>query len=109
MPELSHHTKKLIEQYQQWHRSLEPKEEVSTIHVDEVAAKVAAFYEKIRDIIDWQEEHLLKRRAIERMLKRRLFAGVDLINGTIAETKIAEPLVLELIRGGHFRNDTIET
>lgn len=109
MPELSHHTKKLIEQYQQWHRSLEPKEEVSTIHVDEVAAKVAAFYEKIRDIIDWQEEHLLKRRAIERMLKRRLFAGVDLINGTITETKIAEPLVLELIRGGHFQNDTIET
>jgi len=109
MPQLSQPTQKLISRYQQWHQSLQPKEEIPTIHVDEVASKVAAFYEKIRGIIDWKEEHLLKRRAIERILKRRLFSQMDLTNGNFSpQILIAEPLVLELIRGGHFPNDKIE-
>jgi len=108
MTQLSEPTQKLIQRYQLWHQSLQPKEGVPTIHVDEVASKVAAFYEKIRGIIDWKEEHLLKRRAIERILKRRLFSKLDLSNGNIFEDpNIAEPLVLELIRGGHFPNDKI--
>lgn len=109
MAQLSQATQKLISRYQQWHQSLQPKEGIPTIHVDEVASKVAAFYEKIRGIIDWKEEHLLKRRAIERILKRRLFSQMDLTNGRLSsQGLIAEPLVLELIRGGHFPNDRIE-
>ncbi len=95
---LSQATNTLISRYQKWHQSLQPKEGIATIHVDEVASRVAAFYEKIRGIIDWKEEHLLKRRAIERILKRRLF---------VEGSDIAEPLILELIRGGHFPNDKI--
>lgn len=108
MPQLSQSTQELIGRYQAWYQSLQPKEGVSTIHVDEVASRVAAFYEKIRGIIDWKEEHLLKKGAIERILKRRFFSGVDLANGNFSGNKIAEPLVLELIRGGHFPNDKIE-
>lgn len=108
MPQLSQATEKLISRYQQWFQSLQPKEGVATIYVDEVASRVAAFYEKIRGIIDWKEEHLFKRGAIERILKRRLFSQLDLSNGNFAESSIAEPLVLELIRGGHFPNDKIE-
>lgn len=108
MAQVSEQTQKLIQQYRAWYQSLQPKEGVATIHVDEVASKVAAFYEKIRGIIDWKEEHLLKRRAIERVLKRRLFSQLDLTNGNITQGSIAEPLVLELIRGGHFPNDKIE-
>ncbi len=109
MPQLSQPTQKLIQRYQFWYQSLQPKEGVSTIHVDEVASKVAAFYEKIRGIIDWKEEHLLKRRAIERILKRRFFSQLDLTNGNLTKkVLIAQPLVLELIRGGHFPNDKIE-
>jgi len=99
MPQISKPSQKLISAFEAWHKSLQPAENASTIHVDEVASKVAAFYEKIRGIIDWKEEHLLKRRAIERILKRRIL---------LEETGIAEPLVLELIRGGHFPNDRIE-
>jgi len=99
MPKVSELTQKLISKYEQWHMSQEPKKNVATIHVDEVASKVAAFYEKVRGIIDWKEEHLLKRRAIERMFKRRVL---------MEEKDIAEPLILELIRGGHFPNDQIE-
>ena len=73
MPQLSQSTQKLIQQYQDWYRSLQPKEGISTIHVDEVASKVAAFYEKIKGVVDWREEHLLRKQAIERSLKRRIF------------------------------------
>ena len=106
MSQISQSTQKLIQLYQFWYQSLQPKEGVSTIHVDEVASKVASFYEKIRQIVDWKEEHLMKRAAITRKLKRR-FLGLEL-NGLSVENKIAEPLVLELIRGGHFPNDKIE-
>ena len=101
MPELSQKTQKLIQRYQNWHQSLEKKEGVAVLHVDEVAAKVAAFYEKIRGVIEWKEEHLLRKTAIERVLKRRFFLMED-------GEEIAGPLVLELIRGGHFPNDSIE-
>lgn len=101
MAELSQLTQQLIQKYQNWYRSIQPKEGVATLHVDEVASRVAVFYEKIRGVVDWREEHLMRKAAIERNLKRRLLLkqkGED----------IASPLVLELIRGGHFPNDKIE-
>ncbi len=106
MHQLSQPTQKLISHYQRWYQQLQPKEGVSTIHVDEVASKVAAFYEKIREIVDWKEEHLMRRAAIIRKLKRR-FLDWEL-NNLSKSKEIAEPLVLELIRGGHFPNDRIE-
>ncbi|MEA3344385.1 MAG: hypothetical protein U9Q16_01770 [Patescibacteria group bacterium] len=107
MSELSEPTQKLIKEYQIWQQSIEPKQGIVTIHADEVASRVAAFYERIRGIIDWKEEHLLKRRAIERILKRRLFSQMDITNGNFSQISIANPLILELIRGGHFPNDKI--
>ncbi|MDO8435930.1 MAG: hypothetical protein Q7S82_00895 [bacterium] len=100
MPELSQSTQKLISQYQNWQQSLQQKDNVGGIHVDEVASAVAAFYERIRELLDWREEHLMKKMAIERVLKRRLLISDD-------GASVAEPLVLELIRGGHFLNDRI--
>ncbi|MFH1462266.1 MAG: hypothetical protein ABIG08_00985 [bacterium] len=100
MPELSQSTKQLIQKYQSWHAAQQRKEDTPTIHVDEVASAVAAFYEKIREMVDWREEHLIRRAAIERILKRRLLL---VKNGE----DVALPFVLELIRGGHFPNDRI--
>jgi len=101
MTEISPPTKKLINQYQTWYQSLKSKEETPTIHVDEVASAIASFYEKIRGIIDWKEEHLLRKSAIERILKQTLFLSTDI-------KEMAESLVFELIRSGHFPNDKIE-
>lgn len=100
MPILSHLTKNLIQRYQEWYLALEPKEGVVTLHVDEVTSAIARFYEKIRDIVDWREEHLLRKYAIERILQRRILLGEDV-------SQIAESLVLELIRAGHFPNDAV--
>jgi len=106
MNELSEATKKLITQYNIARKQDQPKQGITTIHVDEVAKKVAAFYEQIRTIVDWKEEHLMRRAAIIRKLKRKFF---DLELNNFSETQnAAESLVLELIRGGHFPNDEIE-
>ena len=106
MQELSEATKKLILQYKLAYQQNLPKQGVTTIHVDEVAKKVAAFYEQVRTIVDWKEEHLMRRAAIIRKLKRKFF---DLGLSNYSETgNAAESLVLELIRGGHFPNDRIE-
>jgi hypothetical protein len=109
MAEFSQATKNLINKYKLWQNSLKPKEGVSTIHVDEVASKVAAFYEQIRTVVDWQEEHLMRRSAIIRKLKGK-FLNIEINENTQIpqDNEMAEGLVMELIRGGHFANDFIE-
>lgn len=100
---------KLIKQYQQGLQAQKLPEGVPTIHVDEVASKVAALYEKIRQIIDWKEEHLIRRTAIERILKRMLLSEISgaLLVSDLDSGEIAESLVAELVRGGHFPNDAV--
>jgi len=106
MNELSESTKKLISRYSLAKKKGIEKPSAPTLHVDEVAKKVAALYEQIRTIVDWKEEHLMRRAAIIRKLKRRFF---DMELNNFSETKnAAESLILELIRGGHFANDKIE-
>ncbi len=92
-----------------WAKEQKKKPKPAVIHVDEIASKLAVFYEKIRKVVDWKEEHLLRRGAIERVLKRKLISeisGLSLLPNADPK-KIAEPLINELIRGGHFPNDRI--
>ncbi len=72
-----------------------------TIHIDYVASKIATLYEKLRQVIDFQEDHLLRKNTIERILKRRILLSMG------NEEEIAKPLIFELIRGGYFSNDKI--
>jgi hypothetical protein len=99
---------KLIELYKQGLRT-QTKRSGAVIHADEIASKVARFYEKIRKITDWKEENVLRRSAIERILKRNLLPQISNLNTIfkLQAEEIAEPLVLELVRGGHLPNDTI--
>jgi hypothetical protein len=100
MPEISSQTKKLVQDYRDWQRSLQ-NEKGPTLHTDEVISKIATIYEKTRGLLDWKEEHLLRRAAIWRILKRNLLLMV--------RQKIeAQSFMLELIRAGHFPNDSIE-
>ena len=100
MSELSEATKKLISRYILAQKKDTEKPDSPTIHVDEVALRVAAFYEQVRTIVDWKEEHLMRRAALIRKLKRRFF---DLQMKNFSETgDTAESLVFELIRGWTF-------
>src|SRR3989344_5119350 len=100
MTNLSPHTKELLSKYLAWYQSLKPKKHVSVLGVDEIASKVAAFYEKIRGVVDWQEENLLRKTAIGRILRRRLLMKTE-------GEEVAEGLLQELIRGGHFPNNQL--
>src|SRR3989344_474848 len=80
MSEISESTKNLIDKYSFWQKSLKPSDSAPTIHVDEVSSKVAAFYEQIRTIIDWKEEHLVL----------ELIRGGYFPNDRIEESKIQD-------------------
>lgn len=68
--------------------------------ISEAISRVAFIYEKVRNALDYKEEHLLIKLAIQRILKRKFLPGVD-------PAAIAQPLVIELIRGGYIRNNTL--
>ncbi len=97
---ISPEVRKLIEEYKRWQKESEARVEEEVISVDEVVARVALFYEKIREIVDWREEHLLRKTAIERILKRRL--AVYKVHEDFAHNFLSE-----LVRGGHFPNNRI--
>ncbi len=85
------------------------RHDITPLHVDEMASRIAKFYEMVRKVIDWKEDSVLRRSAIERILKRLLFpkiSGVS-INGTIDTYKFAFIITIDLIRGGHLPNDEI--
>jgi len=108
MPEISSNTQKLIKKYSSYHNSLQKREKEPVVSVDEISVRVASFYEKIRGVVDWKGEHFLKRGAIERVLKRKIFSQINISDGKFTKESIeAEPLIVELIRSGHFPNDTI--
>ncbi len=93
-----------------YHDQKEPEksdEEIPKIKVSELVSKMAFYYEKIRNTVDYQEEHLLQKNAIERILKRQI-----VIEGAIAakerdNNKIAQHLLTELIRAAYLPNNTI--
>ena len=70
--------------------------------VSEASSALAFYYEKIRNIIDYQDEHLLRQNAIKRILSRRLIFQES-------RSDIADALVKELIRSRYFSNNTIPT
>jgi hypothetical protein len=98
----------LVKQYQQGLID-QRKGETASIHVDEIASKVARFYEKIRKVVDWKEENVMRRGTIIRILKRNLLSKITNLNfnGSLDVDKLAESLTMELIRGGHLPNDEV--
>ena len=78
----------------------EPKDRDKKISVNPVVSKVATMYEKLRTAMDYRDEELILRTAIERILKRRiLFGGVG--------KPIAEPLVRELVWARYFPDESV--
>lgn len=70
------------------------------IRVNKMVSKLAFFYEKIRNTLDYGDEHLIRKNTIERILKRRLIENVT-------GSDISRFLINELIRGGYIEDDTL--
>lgn len=74
--------------------------EGEVISVSDTVSKAASVYEAIRNTLEYDEEHRLRRNAIRRILKRRLGAQEDL-------DLIAQELLHELIWARYFPNKAI--
>ena len=80
-------------------------EDIPRIKVSTLISKMSFYYEKIRNYVDYKEEHLLRKNAIERTLKRQI-----IIEGVIKEKSVEEMsthLLTELIRAGYLPNNEI--
>jgi hypothetical protein len=75
-------------------------ESAEKITVNVLVSKVAIFYEKFRTAMDYGSEETIPRRAIERILKRRLFLDKN-------PKSLAQDLVRELIWAGYFPNASV--
>lgn len=78
----------------------EPHSHHGKIVVNQLVSKVASWYEKLRNVMDYREEEVILRATIERILKRRILLGGD-------GKKIAEPLVRELIWARYFPDESL--
>jgi len=75
------------------------KKENETITVSETVSAAASFYEGIRNALEYDEEHLLRRNAIRRILKRR-FGEEDV-------SSLASDLLHELIWARYLPNGSV--
>lgn len=83
------------ENYQEHYPKDEPK-----IQVDLLVSKIASFYEKIRNAVDYRAEHLLRKNAVHRILKRKILVEKEGVS-----EKIAHDIIVELIRARYLEND----
>lgn len=88
--------------------AVESGEKENAIHADEIVGSVAFIYEKLRNIVDFKEERLLRKEAIHRILKRKLFLQ-DIKKLMLIDLKqqVAESLIKELIQARYIINDTL--
>ncbi len=87
--------------YQDQNKKEEEDESVTKIAVNDIISKMSFFYEKIRNAVDYKEDHLLRKNAIERILRRLFMMGHE------KPDEIAKTLIIELIRAGYLPNNQI--
>ena len=80
-----------IESAEEAHRAA-PRGEM--LEVSTIVGKAASFYEKLRYLIDYREEHTIRRAALERILKRRVFIELKAESGLV--------LLQELVDGKYI-------
>ena len=93
-------TQKLIERLKKSDLKVIYPESEAKIQVDVFVSRIANIYEKIRNAIDYKEDHLLRKSAIFRILQRRMVIKVSIED-------LAPALVKELIRAGYLENNLI--
>lgn len=96
---ISNYTDHLLKVYE---NRLRPREipEQQAIKVSRAVSFFAFWYEKMRNAVEYREDHLIRRAAVERILKRRLMFNEQGVG-------IAEPLIKELLWAGYIKNGSI--
>ncbi|MDP2684710.1 MAG: hypothetical protein Q8P20_06765 [bacterium] len=100
MTQISQPTIKFLNKYGEGFQQgvIDPDE--TKIKIQMTISRVASVYEKIRNAIEFKDEHLLRKNAIQRMLKRRIYTEEK-------KDQLGSLLISELIRAKYLVNDTI--
>lgn len=88
-------------------KSKDEDEDKPKIVVSELVSKMAFYYEKLRNTVDYKEEHLLRKNAIERILTRQIIIEGAITIKEREASDISEHLLTELIRAAYLPNETI--
>jgi hypothetical protein len=103
--------KKLFQIIYREENKLEEKEDdnVPRLRVSTMVSKMAFYYEKIRNSVDYKEEYLLRKNAIQRILHRQIvISGAMALNHKeFNNQEISRNLLIELIRAGYLSNNKI--
>ena len=94
---ISKYTEALIDK---WTESSHPSVSPNKISVSQTVSFAAFLYEKMRNAVEFREEHLIRRATVERIIKRRMILNE---NGR----DIAEQLIKELLWARYYENNTI--
>jgi len=97
--------KKLFQIIYQEKNKPEEDDDMPKVKVSELISRLAFYYEKIRNSVDYKEEYLLRKNSILRNLKRQI-----LIEGSlkaINDEELAKSLLVELIRAGYLPNNKL--
>lgn len=84
-----------------------------SIKVSELLGKLSRLYEKARNVVEYKGEHVLRRNAIERILKRLVWEQETTFSPKVLKPSgvdtyhIAETLLKELIRARYLPNNSI--
>jgi len=103
---IAYNTRKLFQTiYKKQENAEKIDEEVPKIIVSDLISKMAFYYEKIRNYVDYNEEHLHRKNAIVRILKRLIvIEGATKIDKS---EEISRQLLHELIRAGYLPNNRV--
>src|SRR3989344_5500798 len=96
---LSHFTQALLDAI----KSVKPKakpDDISALSVSQTVSFFALVYEKVRNAVEYRDDHLILRAAIERILKRRFSLNPD-------GRGEAENLLRELLWARYFDNGVL--
>jgi len=75
------------------------------IHVSRIVSRLSFLYEKLRQAVDYDDEHLLRKNAIKRILKRKIF--IESVVKAYDGEEISMNLLTELIQAGYLPNNQV--
>lgn len=104
----SENAKKLFQAiYKKQSKSEAVSEDVHKINVSDLVSKMSFYYEKIRNSVDYKEDNLLRKNAIERILKRHIVIEGAMSLKNVDSVDVSKHLLIELIRAGYLPNNSI--
>jgi len=97
----------LVDSYQNYFDK-KTSNSTNTIKVGQAFGAVALFYERFRNTLDFKGTHLLRRSAIERIIRRKLWEKKSITSDNVALSVIKELTWAHYIQNNTVAGDTID-